>query len=188
MGKFWHACFAALVAAGCNDSTTLRNPSDELGKREAAEADLAKSHDDGTSKPAKPDASGDAGDTDKPSAGDKPETGDTSGFDVDMADTVMKRAQRQAVQCPTVAKDTPTGEGDITVVFDGAKGSITDVNLGSTFTAGSTTGQDCLKTAFIGQKVPPFKGEKKVKFTLKVPPAAADPDKDKRVDGKKKKP
>ncbi len=68
MGKFWHLGFSAIVAAGCNDSTALRNPSDELGKREAAEAELSKTA--GEAKPAKKD--GEEEDEDGEEEDDKP--------------------------------------------------------------------------------------------------------------------
>ncbi len=184
MGKFWHGCFAVLLPASllaaCNDTTDVRSAADEAA-RLAAEKEAKEKAAEEASKPDKP-SDADESDPDKDKT-DKPEDADPSGFDSDMAKTVLERARKQAVQCPSVVKDTPTGEGDITVVFDGPSGRIVDVKLGSTFSGGSATGQDCIKNAFIGQIVTNFQGKKKLSYTLNVPPAAA-PEKD----GKKKKP
>ena len=176
MGKFWHAMVAVLMTVGCNDSLEARNPSDALGQREAAERELASAAVDATPKAPK------KSDDDKP-VKEEPKAEDPSGFDADMAKTMIERARKQAVQCPNVAKDTPVGEGEITLTWDGKTGKIADVDLGSNFTRGSKTGQDCLKAAFVGQMVTNFQGQKKQKYTLTVPPPAAEKDDAK---GKKK--
>jgi hypothetical protein len=95
---------------------------------------------------------------------------EASGFDNDMAKIVLERARKQAVQCPSVVKETPTGEGDIEIEFDGKSGRIVNVNLGMVFAAGSTTGQACLKNAFLGQIVTRFEGKKTLSFSLKIAP------------------
>jgi len=94
---------------------------------------------------------------------------DTSGFDKEMADIVLERGRKQAVQCPTIVAATATGEGEIEVIFDGPSGKVVDVVLGTTFAAGSADGQACLKNAFLGQIVTRFEGKKKVSYTLNVP-------------------
>ena len=183
MGKFWHGCFAVLLLVDCNDTTEVRSPADEAA-RLAAEKEKAANEATGKTEKSDSDVSdkGDKGEAaDK---GDKAEAADPSGFDADMSKTILERARKQAVQCPNVVKDTPTGEGDITVVFDGPSGRIVEVNLGSTFSGGSATGQDCIKNAFIGQIVTRFEGKKKVTYALKIAP----PDKPEKTDGKKKKP
>jgi hypothetical protein len=180
MGKFHRIVFVGLswfLTAGCNDSLNARSAADEAARKEAEKhaANVSSSGEDGTP------TSQDSGPK-KTDPVEKPEgTGDASGFDEDMAKIVLERGRKQAVQCPNVAKDTPTGEGDLELVFDGKSGRIVDVGLGSTFSAGSSAGQECIKNAFLGQIVTRFEGKKKMSFTLKIERAPE-------TDGKKKKP
>jgi len=161
------AWLLALFVAGCNDSMHVRSPSSEEAPPAGptAEAATEAARPESPERKARTEPAADAA------------TEDPSGFDPDMAQIVLKRGQKQAVQCPSVAKDTPVGEGEIVVIIDGRTGKIVDVELGNTFTAGSSMGQACLKNAFIGQIVTPFQGQKKVPFTLNVPAAPA-PEKD----------
>lgn len=179
MGKPRHAWLIALIVAGCNDSMHANNPSSDATASGASSVPE-------NSTPVTPSKSTP---TSAPEGAAAAVEEDPSGFDPEMVRIVSARGQRQAVQCPSVAKDTPVGEGEIELVIDGRTGKITDVSLGTTFTAGSASGQTCLRNAFIGQIVTPFKGTKTVTFLLKVPPAeaptpAATPNAKK--DGKKK--
>jgi hypothetical protein len=142
-------------AIGCNGSRRPRTPDEAPASSEA------------TTPEAKPEAKSEAK-SDKPAATEAPAS-DTSGFDKDMADMVLERGRKQAVQCPTVVPATPTGEGEIEIVFDGPSGKVVEVVLGTTFAAGSADGQSCLKNAFLGQIVTRFEGKKKVSYTLNVP-------------------
>jgi len=90
-------------------------------------------------------------------------------FDEEAAQNVMRRAAEQAKDCPSVAPDVPRGEGDVEVVFDGPKGTIVDVRLGALFSSGSNQAQRCIKNAFIGQIIPPFKGTRTVSYTVSIP-------------------
>jgi len=139
-------------AVGCNGSRRPRTPDE-------APASTAATTSESPAPEAKPE---------KPAAAEAAPS-DTSGFDKDMADMVLERGRKQAVQCPTVVAATPTGEGEIEIVFDGPSGKIVDVVLGTTFAAGSADGQACLKNAFLGQIVTRFEGKKKVSYTLNVP-------------------
>ena len=171
MGNRLHTWVFALIVAGCNDSMRVNNPISEestAGLRSEPAASARATETTSATAPLEESAP----------------TADPSGFDPDMAKIVLERARRQAVQCPAVAKDTPVGEGEIEVVIDGRTGKIIEVMLGTTFTAGSPTGQACLKNAFIGQIVTPFQGRKTVPFTLNIPAAPA-PEKDPKT-GKKK--
>lgn len=94
---------------------------------------------------------------------------DTIEFDEEAAQMVMKRGAKKAAECPKVAEDAPTGEGEVQVIFDGPGGKIVDVVLGPVFESGSEMGQNCIKRSFIGEIIPPFKGQKTVPFTLTVP-------------------
>lgn len=179
MRTFYHASMLALLLVGCNDSLRAHVPE---GGATSASSEEAKPSTEPSSTSAKP--TGEAA-TDGGPKGEET-TEDPSGFDQDMAKIVLERGRKQAVQCPSVAKDTPTGEGDIKVTFDGPSGRIVDVDLGSTFTAGSTQGQSCLKAAFVGQIVKNFEGKKTVSYQLVVPAApVAEKDKGKAKEGKK---
>ncbi len=175
MKKLWKLLFIAPLAVGCNDSKHVRSPDGETTTT-ASTAEANTGVEGGESKAST-----------KPTAAEteSSESSDDSGFDPEMARIVLERGRKQAVQCPSVAKNTPTGEGEIEVHFDGQTGKIYDVGLGTTFTAGSADGQACLKNAFLGQIVTPFKGKKKLSYTLNVPAAPA-PDKEKDAKGKSK--
>ncbi|MBM4359061.1 MAG: hypothetical protein FJ096_13230 [Deltaproteobacteria bacterium] len=168
MNKLWRLLLVAPFALGCNDSKTVRSPDSESPSTENAPA---------AEKPAASD-SGASSKASSPTEPEPAESTDDSGFDPDMARIVLERGRKQAVQCPNVAKNTPTGEGEIEVHFDGQSGKIFEVNLGTTFTAGSNDGQACLRNAFLGQIVTPFKGKKKLSYALNVPAAAPAADKD----------
>lgn len=167
------ALLIALLLSGCNGSRRVRAPESESGATTPPTETAASE-----SKPA-----------DKPStpteASTASEAEDRSGFDADMARIVLERARKQAVQCPTVVATTPTGEGDIEVVFDGPSGKLVDVVLGTTFATGSADGQSCLKNAFLGQIVTRFEGKKKLSYTLNVPAPPA-PEKGAEKGAKKK--
>lgn len=158
----------ALFVLGCNDSKHVHSPDDApMPSTESETADKSAASDASNRASA-------AGANDPGSETD--DSSDDSGFDAEFARRVIERGRKQAVQCPNVAKDTPVGEGEIEILFDGQSGKVFEVNLGTTFSAGSADAQACLKNAFLGQIVTPFKGTKKVPYTLNVPAAAA-PDK-----------
>jgi hypothetical protein len=98
------------------------------------------------------------------------ETGGVAGkFDEEQAQVVLKRGARKAVECAKVIKDVPKGEGTVEVTFDGAKGQVADVSVGSPFSTGPEQGQQCIKNAFSGEFIPPFPGKKTVPFTFTMP-------------------
>lgn len=174
MSKSTTALFIALFAVGCNDSMHVRTPANEPVIESTEEAK--------PSEPARERKRRD--DAEEESATETSKASeDRSGFDADMARILIERARKQAVQCPTVEKETPTGEGDIQLTFDGKNGQIVEVDLGDTFSGGSARGQECLKRSFIGQIGTPFVGRKTLVYALTIPALAA-PEKD----GKKKKP
>lgn len=93
----------------------------------------------------------------------------------------LRRGGDKAANCPEVVPDSPTGEGEVKVVFDGQKGRATDVIVGPPFAG--TPAEACIKRSFIGEIVLPFDGEPlEVPYTIKLPPkksAASAPEKKK---------
>ena len=102
-------------------------------------------------------------------------------FDEGFADRILKRGARKAEQCNQAG--AAIGEGGIEVVFDGTKGRVVDVKLGWEFDQSSDNGKKCIKNAFIGEIIPPFEGNRTMKYTITVPPVSeGEPKKD---EGKK---
>jgi hypothetical protein len=93
-------------------------------------------------------------------------------FDQEAAEIVLKRGARKVGDC--YKEGAPAAEGNITAVFNGPKGRIVEVELGYEFNDANERGQQCIKNAFIGEIIPPFDGEKKVEWPIKIeePPAA----------------
>ncbi|HVK64864.1 MAG TPA: hypothetical protein VM694_10330 [Polyangium sp.] len=92
----------------------------------------------------------------------------------------LKRGQSKAANCATVVENGPTGEGPVSVTFDGKIGKITDVEVGAPFAG--TPVEQCIKRSFIGEYCLPFEGDPKVvKYTVNLPakPAPATPPKKK---------
>ncbi len=87
-------------------------------------------------------------------------------FDEEAAKIVLERSRRKAVNCATVAPETPQTEGEVYVTFDGPKGRSVEVKLSVDFQVGSDQGQQCIKNAFMGEYIPPFEGSKTVTYKL----------------------
>jgi len=84
----------------------------------------------------------------------------------------LKRGQTKAANCATVVENGPTGEGPVSVTFDGKIGKITDVEVGAPFAG--TPVEQCIKRSFIGEYCLPFDGDPKVvKYTVNLPAKAA---------------
>jgi hypothetical protein len=80
----------------------------------------------------------------------------------------LRRGGEKAASCPEVVPDSPTGEGEVKVVFDGQKGRATDVVVGPPFAG--TPAEACIKRAFIGEIIVPFDGEPlEVPYSVKLP-------------------
>lgn len=108
----------------------------------------------------------------------------TREFDQAAADIVLKRGARKAAECSSSA-DTPPGEGEVEVVFDGEKGRIVDVKLPFTWESADERAQSCIKNAFIGEYVPPFEGgPRNVSWKIEIAEAKPEP----KTSGPKKKP
>jgi hypothetical protein len=95
-----------------------------------------------------------------------------SEFDEGFADRILKRGARKAEQCNQAGAND--GEGSIEVVFDGTKGRVVDVTVGWEFDSSSEDGKKCIKNAFIGEIIPPFEGNRTVKYTITIPPVSKD--------------
>ena len=90
-------------------------------------------------------------------------------FDEEQSKVVLKRGERKAVECAKVIKDVPKGEGTVEVTFDGTKGQVADVSVGSLFSSASEQAQTCIKNAFMGEFIPPFTGKKTVTYSFTMP-------------------
>lgn len=92
----------------------------------------------------------------------------------------LRRGGDKAANCGSVVPNSPRGEGEVKVTFDGKKGRATEVQVGPPWAG--TDAEGCIKRAFIGEIIVPFEGELEVPYTVKVG-GKAEPDKG----GKKKK-
>lgn len=86
----------------------------------------------------------------------------------------LHRGGEKATNCTEVVPDSPTGEGEVKVVFDGQKGRVTDVIVGPPFAG--TPVESCVKRAFVGEIVMPFEGEPlEVPYSIKLPARKGEP-------------
>lgn len=91
---------------------------------------------------------------------------------VKQMEIALKRGQNKAANCATVVENGPTGEGPVSVTFDGKIGKITDVEVGAPFAG--TPVEQCIKRSFIGEYCLPFEGDPKVvKYKVNLPAKAA---------------
>jgi hypothetical protein len=83
----------------------------------------------------------------------------TEGLDSDQKaqiEVALRRGGDKAAQCPAVVPDSPTGTGDVQVLFDGVKGRAVDAEVGPPFSG--TPVEACIKRAFVDEIVLPFDG------------------------------
>lgn len=92
---------------------------------------------------------------------------ETTPYDEEFGQRILNRGARKVKEC--AANDAPSGEGEVTVVFDGQKGRVVDVELSYMYESAGDTAQKCIKNAFIGETIPPFDGTKKVPVTIDIP-------------------
>jgi hypothetical protein len=96
----------------------------------------------------------------------------------------LRRGEAKAAQCPDVVPNSPTGEGEVQVVFDGEKGKVIDAIVGPPFAG--TPAAACVKRAFVNEIIVPFDGEPiTVPFTVKIPARALPADEKATKDKKK---
>lgn len=121
-----------------------------------------------------------AEETPAPDVGSEPEeSGGLNSEQKQQMEVALRRGGGKAANCPEVVPDAPSGEGEVKVVFDGQKGRVTDVIVGSPFVG--TPAEACIKRAFVGEIIIPFDGEPlEVPYNIKLPPkkGAATPAKD----------
>jgi hypothetical protein len=116
-------------------------------------------------------------------------TGDTSALSDDQKkqmEIALRRGGEKASHCAEVVPDAPVGDAEISVIFDGKKGRITDVNVGAPWAG--TGAEPCIKRAFIGEVIIPFEGEpKEVPYGIKLKKGGAAPATDKKAPSTDKK-
>jgi hypothetical protein len=96
------------------------------------------------------------------------------GIDEEAAKIALDRGGRKVAQCGE-SSDAPVSSGDVTVVFDGTKGRVTEVELGMGWPSSlSERAQDCIKNAFLGEIVPPFEGEERKVYSVEIPEKAPE--------------
>jgi len=121
-------------------------------------------------KPYQPSSSGTSGDDDDENLIDD----GTLKFDEEQANILLKRGATNAADCAQTA-GTPTGEGDITVTFDGVKGRIVEVDVGYFWADAPDQARSCIRKSFIGGILPPFDGgNKDITYTLTIPEPTED--------------
>jgi hypothetical protein len=99
-------------------------------------------------------------------------------------EVALRRGGDKAANCSSVVPDSPTGEGEVKVTFDGDKGRATQAVVGNPFAG--TSVETCIQRAFVGEIIVPFSGSLEVPYTVKLPPhAGAATDKDKKGNKKK---
>jgi len=141
----------AVLCAACGNGKPAKNPSDKPKEPELTDAEVAATlaEDDGLA------------------------------FDEEQAQIVLKRGDRKARNCDTVAGDAPTGEGELEVVFDGPKGRVVEVKIGYNFQGSGKDALQCIKNSYLGEIIPPFDGTKTVTHVLNMSPTeGADKKKD----------
>lgn len=94
----------------------------------------------------------------------------------------LKRGAEKAAQCVDVVPDSPRGDGEVQITFDGTKGRVTEAVPGAPFAG--TSVESCIRRAFVGEIILPFDGEPKVvNYGVKLPEKGAKKD-DKKGDKK----
>jgi hypothetical protein len=170
-------CFAlglvtSLLAAGCGGPPKQANSEDEFGK----------SSDTPSSSP--PSSGGDSSDAKPASGGDSaPAGGDSSGGRLNkdqegMIAIALRRGRDKAVQCADVVPNSPSGDANVKVTFDGKKASSVDASVDAPFAG--TPIEACIKRAFIGEIVVPFDGgniDRSTTVKIATKSAPADPKK-----------
>ena len=94
-------------------------------------------------------------------------------IDEEAAQIALDRGGRKVKQCGATA-GAPAGKGDVTVIFDGTKGRVTDVELGMEWSTLPEGAQECIKNAFVGEIIPPFEGEEKKIYTVEIPESTGE--------------
>lgn len=94
-------------------------------------------------------------------------------IDEEAAQIALDRGGRKVKECGQTS-GAPPGKGEVTVIFDGTKGRVTDVELGMEWATLPARAQDCIKNAFVGEIVPPFEGEEKKIYTVEIPEEAEE--------------
>lgn len=140
-----------LTAVGCGPPPTQAGSGDDFEVKwdDKSESDSGSSTDSGGGEG--------AGDEGGESALDA--TPGTEGLDSDQKaqiEVALRRGGDKAAQCPAVVPDSPTGTGEVQVVFDGVKGRAVDAKIGPPFSG--TSAEPCIKRAFVNEIVLPFEG------------------------------
>lgn len=91
---------------------------------------------------------------------------DGAEHDAEFHERVMERGSRKAQEC--VSMGAPTGEGEVTVTFDGKKGRVVEVELGYPYADASDQAQKCIKNSFVGEMIPPFDGDHKETHSITI--------------------
>lgn len=89
-------------------------------------------------------------------------------IDEEAAQIALDRGARKVAECGETA-EAPPGKGDVTVIFDGTKGRVTEVELGIEWATLPDRAQECIKNGFLGEIVPPFEGIEKKIHTVEIP-------------------
>jgi len=80
----------------------------------------------------------------------------------------LRRGGEKASQCGDVVADAARGKGEVQVTFDGKKGKVTEVAVGSPWAG--TAVESCIKRAFEKEYIMPFDGEPmEVPYTVEIP-------------------
>jgi hypothetical protein len=86
--------------------------------------------------------------------------------------TALQRGGRAANECNKILPNAMPegGEGEVTVIFDGQKGRVSDVEVGQPMAG--TVLEACVKRAFLNEVILPFEGDPiEAKYTLTLAPA-----------------
>lgn len=122
--------------------------------------------------------SGDTG-ASKPSSPPPQESGGLNDAQREQMELVLKRGGKKAENCSESVPEGKGGEGEVKVLFDGKKGRITEVAVGTPWAG--TPMESCIQRSFVGEIVLPFDGDAlEVPYTIKIPEkkgAAVDPKK-----------
>ena len=162
------ALATSLLAVGCGGPPKQANSEDEFGKSDTAATPPSSGGDSSASTPTG------TGDSSAPASGDSG-GGRLNKDQEGMIAVALRRGRDKAMNCSEVVPNSPSGDANVKVTFDGKKGRSVDASVDAPFAG--TPIEACIKRAFIGEIVLPFDGgnldrSTTVKIAAKSAPAA----------------
>lgn len=137
----------SLAAAGCGGGVRQAGDAENFNVPEHDNVDYGS----GEQKPRKARSS--------EAAAGSAESGELARLSSDQREQIkvaLSRGDRKAKSCIDVEPETPKGEGEVRVVFDGKKGKSTDAIVGAPWAG--TKSEACIKNSYKNEVIVPFSG------------------------------